>query len=166
MFFKVFLESSKLFVNCDNVLVDEVIWGIAKRNFHKLQHWWWHVFKGVRLRIHNLTFNIGGTQLRIQQQTPTSLKNLRTPDSLGTKSASFPLHEFYGKPVLLWRSTEKNNNTRRRPYLINITGPCLATNPIDQCCRFFWFGYQTGKGCKINIMIDPSDNDTVNPKHG
>ena len=96
-----------------------------------------------------------------KNKPPKPLKNLRTPDIQHLYLffyMNFMKSEFY-------RLTKKYNDTRRE-LIINITGPCLATNPIDQCCRFFWFGYQTGKGCKINIMIDPSDNNTVNPKHG
>lgn len=59
----------------------------------------------------------------------------------------------------------------------------MATNPIDRCwrCRSDWasnrmkladcvlgFGQQTtgGKGGKIYVVTDPSDNDMVNPKPG
>lgn len=76
---------------------------------------------------------------------------------------------------------EGRNSTRRDLQKYN--GPCTATNPIDQCwrCDPNWannrmkladcvlgFGRHTtgGKGGKIYVVTDPSDNDLVNPKVG
>ncbi|KAM7479985.1 hypothetical protein LguiA_028198 [Lonicera macranthoides] len=76
---------------------------------------------------------------------------------------------------------EGRNSTRRDLQKYN--GPCMATNPIDQCwrCDPNWaknrmkladcvlgFGRHTtgGKGGKIYVVTDPSDNDLVNPKVG
>ena len=71
---------------------------------------------------------------------------------------NFMESEFY-------RLTKKYNDTRRG-LIINITGPCLATNPIN-VADVFWFGYPIagGKRGKINIITDPYDSDIVNPKH-
>ncbi|XP_057479216.1 LOW QUALITY PROTEIN: pectate lyase-like [Actinidia eriantha] len=77
--------------------------------------------------------------------------------------------------------TEGDNSTRRELHKYH--GPCLATNPIDRCwrCQKNWeknrmrladcalgFGRHTtgGKGGKIYVVTDPSDNDLVNPKLG
>ncbi|CAI9112277.1 OLC1v1012698C1 [Oldenlandia corymbosa var. corymbosa] len=74
-----------------------------------------------------------------------------------------------------------NNSTRRA--LGKYTGPCLATNPIDQCwrCQRNWarnrkrladcglgFGRHAtgGKAGRIYKVTDSSDNDLVNPKPG
>jgi pectate lyase len=79
------------------------------------------------------------------------------------------------------KAMEGANNTRRG--LRKNNGPCLATNPIDRCwrCRKNWarnrgklascvlgFGHKTrgGKGGKIYVVTDSSDNDLVNPKPG
>ncbi|XP_059638769.1 pectate lyase-like [Cornus florida] len=79
------------------------------------------------------------------------------------------------------KTVGSNNNTRRELHKYN--GPCLATNPIDQCwrCQKNWaqnrmrladcglgFGRKTtgGKGGKFYVVTDPSDNDLVNPKPG
>ncbi|KAG5536696.1 hypothetical protein RHGRI_024201 [Rhododendron griersonianum] len=79
------------------------------------------------------------------------------------------------------KATEGDNSTRRE--LRRYKGPCIATNPIDRCwrCRKNWehhrmkladcalgFGRHTtgGKGGKIYVVTDPSDNDLVNPKPG
>ncbi|XP_047951238.1 probable pectate lyase P59 [Salvia hispanica] len=79
---------------------------------------------------------------------------------------------------------EKNlwsNGTRR--HLMQSKGPCTATNPIDKCwrCQANWadnrmkladcvlgFGIKTtgGKGGKIHVVTDPSDDDVQNPKAG
>lgn len=62
-------------------------------------------------------------------------------------------------------------------------GPCMATNPIDRCwrCQPNWadnrfrlaecvlgFGSRTtgGKGGRIYVVRDPSDNDVQNPRPG
>lgn len=62
-------------------------------------------------------------------------------------------------------------------------GPCMATNPIDRCwrCQPNWaknrfrladcvlgFGGRTigGKGGRIYVVTDPSDNDIQNPRPG
>ncbi|OAY63039.1 Pectate lyase [Ananas comosus] len=79
------------------------------------------------------------------------------------------------------RALERNSTRRglRRRY----TGPCLATNPIDQCwrCRKNWdrhrkqlalcakgFGYRTtgGKNGAFYVVTDPSDDDLVTPRPG
>ncbi|WOH10478.1 hypothetical protein DCAR_0729947 [Daucus carota subsp. sativus] len=82
------------------------------------------------------------------------------------------------------KATEKDHNsTRRGLHGIKRTGPCRATNPIDQCwrCDPNWmknrmrladcalgFGRNTtgGKGGKIYVVTDPSDTDMINPKPG
>ena len=81
----------------------------------------------------------------------------------------------------LFRSLEGGNSTRRN--LGKYKGPCLATNPIDQCwrCDKNWAknrkklgGCSLGFGCKTiggmhgkyYRVTDPSDNDMVNPKPG
>ncbi|XP_007046218.2 PREDICTED: probable pectate lyase P59 [Theobroma cacao] len=75
------------------------------------------------------------------------------------------------------------NSTRRSLRGKRRTGPCQATNPIDQCwrCDPNWhrnrkrladcslgFGRGTigGKNGRYYIVTDPSDNDMVNPKPG
>ncbi|KAG6412890.1 hypothetical protein SASPL_125584 [Salvia splendens] len=75
------------------------------------------------------------------------------------------------------------NSTRRGLVGKRHSGPCEATNPIDQCwrCDPHWeknrkkladcvlgFGRHTtgGKAGKIYMVTDPSDNDLVNPKPG
>ncbi|KAG6746969.1 hypothetical protein POTOM_049346 [Populus tomentosa] len=79
------------------------------------------------------------------------------------------------------KSLEGGNSTRRN--LGKYKGPCLATNPIDQCwrCDKNWaknrkklggcalgFGRKTigGMHGKYYRVTDPSDNDMVNPKPG
>lgn len=79
------------------------------------------------------------------------------------------------------KATEGQNSTRRD--LHKYKGPCVASNPIDQCwrCDKNWaknrmkladcalgFGRHTtgGKGGEIYVVTDPSDNDLVNPKPG
>ncbi|RVW91186.1 hypothetical protein VitviT2T_026097 [Vitis vinifera] len=79
------------------------------------------------------------------------------------------------------KSFDSTNHTRRN--LSKFSGLCMATNPIDRCwrCRSDWasnrmkladcvlgFGQKTtgGKGGKIYVVTDPSDNDMVNPKPG
>ncbi|MCD7455431.1 putative pectate lyase P59 [Datura stramonium] len=76
----------------------------------------------------------------------------------------------------------RGSNSRRRD-LQRYSGKCMATNPIDQCwrCDPNWarnrmkltdcvlgFGRKTtgGKGGKIYVVKDNSDNDLVNPKPG
>ena len=76
-----------------------------------------------------------------------------------------------------------SNSTRRELKHRVYTGPCLATNPIDRCwrCDPNWannrfrladcvlgFGHKTrgGKGGKIYVVTDSTDNDMVNPKPG
>ncbi|KAK3035675.1 hypothetical protein RJ639_032547 [Escallonia herrerae] len=78
-------------------------------------------------------------------------------------------------------ATDGSNSTRRD--LHGYHGPCTATNPIDQCwrCQKDWannrmrladcslgFGRHAtgGKGGKIYVVTDPSDDDMVNPKPG
>jgi len=80
------------------------------------------------------------------------------------------------------KSIDGSNSTRRRDLQKN-NGPCMATNPIDQCwrCHKNWarnrmkladcalgFGRHAtgGKGGKIYVVTDSSDNDEVNPKPG
>ncbi|XP_077247291.1 pectate lyase-like [Tasmannia lanceolata] len=75
----------------------------------------------------------------------------------------------------------ESNSTRRN--LGKYSGPCLATNPIDQCwrCNQNWarnrkrladcalgFGRNTvgGKYGRFYVVTDPSDIDLVNPKVG
>lgn len=77
------------------------------------------------------------------------------------------------------------NNTRRelKGKKNNRSGPCEATNPIDQCWRCdpnwsknrkrladcvlgFGKGTTGGKAGRFYIVTDPSDNDMVNPKPG
>ncbi|KVH98712.1 pectate lyase-like [Cynara cardunculus var. scolymus] len=77
--------------------------------------------------------------------------------------------------------TGRRNNTRKLHKKYN--GPCMTTNPIDQCwrCDRNWaknrqklaecaqgFGRKAtgGKDGKIYVVTDPSDNDMVNPKPG
>ena len=96
-----------------------------------------------------------------KNKPPKPLKNLRTPDIQHLYLffyMNFMESEFY-------RLTKKYNDTRRW-LIINITGPCLATNPIN-VADVFWFGYPIagGEGGKINIITDPYDSDIVNPKH-
>ncbi|GAA0149412.1 lyase [Lithospermum erythrorhizon] len=79
------------------------------------------------------------------------------------------------------KKTDPSTNTRRD--LLKYTGPCKATNPIDECwrCDKDWavdrmkladcamgFGWNAtgGKGGKIYVVTDPSDDDVVNPKIG
>ncbi|XP_020232028.1 probable pectate lyase P59 [Cajanus cajan] len=78
------------------------------------------------------------------------------------------------------RAVEGSNSTRRG---LKYSGPCKATNPIDQCwrCDPDWeknrkkladcvlgFGHGTtgGKDGKIYVVSDNSDDDLVNPKPG
>ncbi|GAB4839957.1 hypothetical protein Ancab_020667 [Ancistrocladus abbreviatus] len=78
---------------------------------------------------------------------------------------------------------EFNFNETRRSLAAKYTGECKATNPIDGCwrCQSNWhenrfrladcalgFGRGTtgGKGGKIYVVTDSSDNDLVNPKPG
>ena len=75
----------------------------------------------------------------------------------------------------------RSNSSRR--HLMQSKGPCTATNPIDKCwrCQANWadnrmkladcvlgFGIKTtgGKGGKIHVVTDPSDDDVQNPKAG
>ncbi|KAI3685147.1 hypothetical protein L6452_34381 [Arctium lappa] len=79
-------------------------------------------------------------------------------------------------------SVTGRNNTRRKLHK-KYDGPCMITNPINQCwrCDRNWaknrqklaecvrgFGRKTtgGKDGKIYVVTDPSDNDMVNPKPG
>lgn len=79
------------------------------------------------------------------------------------------------------RATRGGNSTRRA--LRKHEGPCLVTNPIDRCwrCDPSWemnrkkladcvlgFGRRTrgGQSGDYYVVIDPSDNDMVNPKTG
>ncbi|KAL3528334.1 hypothetical protein ACH5RR_007656 [Cinchona calisaya] len=79
------------------------------------------------------------------------------------------------------RALDGSNSTRRDLHKYN--GPCIATNPIDQCwrCQPNWesnrmrladcalgFGRHAtgGKGGRIYVVTDNSDNDLVNPKPG
>ncbi|KAL2462890.1 putative pectate lyase 3 [Forsythia ovata] len=79
------------------------------------------------------------------------------------------------------KSIDGSNSTRRG--LKKYNGPCMASNPIDQCwrCDKNWaqnrmkladcvlgFGRHAtgGKGGKIYVVTDSSDNDQVNPKPG
>ncbi|GAB4839958.1 Probable pectate lyase P59 [Ancistrocladus abbreviatus] len=74
-------------------------------------------------------------------------------------------------------------NDTRRSLAAKYQGECVATNPIDACwrCQSNWhenrfrladcalgFGRGTtgGKGGKIYVVTDSSDNDMVNPKPG
>ncbi|XP_047951064.1 probable pectate lyase P59 [Salvia hispanica] len=75
----------------------------------------------------------------------------------------------------------RSNSSRR--HLMQSKGPCTATNPIDKCwrCQANWadnrmkladcplgFAVKTtgGKGGKIHVVTDPSDDDVQNPKPG
>ncbi|KAK1352421.1 Pectate lyase [Heracleum sosnowskyi] len=75
------------------------------------------------------------------------------------------------------------NDTRRALRGKMVFGPCLATNPIDNCwrCQANWaenrfrlahcgigFGKTAigGKGGPIYVVTDPSDDDVINPKPG
>lgn len=77
----------------------------------------------------------------------------------------------------------QSSNSTRRVLAHGYSGPCMATNPIDRCwrCDKNWannrfrladcvlgFGRNTkgGKGGKIYVVTDNSDNDMVNPKPG
>ncbi|XP_065879192.1 pectate lyase-like [Euphorbia lathyris] len=76
-----------------------------------------------------------------------------------------------------------DNTTRRNLLRRKGGGPCKATNPIDRCwrCSKNWathrekladcalgFGHKTtgGKGGRVYIVSNPSDDDMVNPKPG
>ncbi|KAJ9560188.1 hypothetical protein OSB04_005348 [Centaurea solstitialis] len=80
------------------------------------------------------------------------------------------------------RLSVKGRNSTRRP-LNKYNGPCTATNPIDQCwrCDRDWaknrqkladcargFGRNAtgGKGGKIYVVTESTDEDMVNPKPG
>ncbi|KAH7847410.1 hypothetical protein Vadar_025757 [Vaccinium darrowii] len=75
------------------------------------------------------------------------------------------------------------NFSRRSLGSKKFGGPCKPTNPIDKCwrCRSNWhlnrqkladcaigFGHMAtgGKGGRIYVVTDPSDDDMVNPKPG
>ncbi|XP_031106441.1 pectate lyase-like [Ipomoea triloba] len=83
------------------------------------------------------------------------------------------------------KAAKGTNRTIRRQLRLRhrYHGPCLATNPIDQCwrCDPNWarnrmkladcvlgFGRHTtgGKGGKIYIVSNPADDDLVNPRPG
>ncbi|KAL8137690.1 hypothetical protein V2J09_003691 [Rumex salicifolius] len=76
-----------------------------------------------------------------------------------------------------------NSNPKGRSMAEIYKGPCLATNPIDRCwrCDKEWeknrmrladcalgFGKGTtgGKGGRIYVVTDPSDDSMLEPKHG
>ncbi|KAJ4831791.1 hypothetical protein Tsubulata_017001 [Turnera subulata] len=88
-------------------------------------------------------------------------------------------NNLVAEEMISTNSSTRRNLMRRRPR----KGKCMATNPIDRCwrCDRNWalnrqklatcaqgFGHKTtgGKGGRIYVVTDGSDNDMVNPKPG